>query len=1800
MTRVLLALILLLVVSIPGGMPLAHTAYQEPAPGSASEAVKAKALEVYGELPLLFIENQGQLDAEVRYYVKAAGQTIYLTDDGMVFDLTRYQREDADVPDPADRQAERLVFGLDFVGASESPTVQGRDRGKAVVNYFIGNDPQKWYADIRSYKEVVYQSIYPGIDLRLYGNAGLLEYEFIVAPGADVSDIALAYSGIDSLAIEGGELVAGTPLGETRQSQPYIYQQAGDQEVAVDGGFRLAGGNTYGFEVAAYNASYPIIIDPALLYSTYLGGVESGDPNYGYAIAVDASGCAYVTGYTQSDDFPARNAYDDSPRGSSDAFVTKLDATKSGDASLIYSTYLGGSGDEYGYGIAVDSSGSAYVTGHTQSGDFPTRNAYDDSHGGSFDAFVAKIDTTQSGDDSLVYSTYLGGSGYEYGYGIAVDSSGSAYVTGSTSSHDFPTLNPYQSANAGGSDAFVAKINTTQSGDDSLVYSTYLGGSGYEYGYGIAVDSSGSAYVTGSTSSHDFPTLNPYQSANAGGSDAFVAKIDTTKSGDQSLVYSTYVGGSGWDQGRGVAVDSSGSAYVTGHTQSGDFPTRNAYDDSLGGGSDAFATKIDTTKFADQSLIYSTYLGGSSGDSGYAIAIDATACAYITGSTWSHDFPARNAYDDSPRGSSDAFVTKLDATKSGDASLIYSTYLGGGMGRNYNDFGIAVAADSSGCAYVTGATHSTAFPIRNAYQATGGATMIDAFVTKIDTTKSGDASLVYSTYLGGSDHDGGGDIAVDSSGCAYVTGITKSTDFPTLNPYQAANAGGCDAFITKLSASGSALVYSTYLGGSARDGGGGSIAIDSSGCAYVSGTTASTDFPTLNAYQDANAGQSDAFITKLNASGSALVYSTYLGGSATDTAVGVALDPNGCAYVAGVTTSIDFPTHNPFQTDQGGIDLFVTKLNASGSALAYSTYLGGSGYDGYIGSSQRLGGIFGDIAVDRAGCAYVAGLTTSTDFPTHNAYDGTLHGPRDAFVTRLSASGTALDYSTYLGGSDEDYAMDIAADASGYAYVTGVTKSTDFPTRSPLQVWSGAYPDGDPFVSKVDTTSSGTPSLMFSTYLGGTTYDGGYGIAVDSSGSAYVTGFTKCGDFPTKNGYQPTRPPSGLSQYEAFLAKVDTSTVNNPPNIPSNPSPQDGATAVSANVTLSWAGGDPDPGDSMTYDVYFGRCALGYCYLSPLPLVSPGQAPTTYDPPGALLDNTRYYWKIVARDNHGAEAFGPLQWGFFTTSTPLSVTTEDATNIEAESTGANATFRATLNGNLASLGSGSTAAVWFYWGEDPSAGVGTCSYSTSPQTVDTTGPFSADLSGLQPGIIYWFGAVAAPFYASGDSICGAWRTFTTGVATVTGTGAVTFSPDAGAVTEAAAVAEATLPTAGKPDVTFPHGLFSFTISDIPVGSSVTVTLTLPSSVPQGIEYWKYDAVQGWLEVTSLLGDDDGDNVLTLTLTDGGPGDGDGVANGTIVDPGGPGVPAATPPGPGGGGGGGWKLPTHRTMTVDTPGRRTTARISSSGELLESVTLADDDNRFTLKLDKGAKITCAGGKAPERMELKAAGAQPPLGHAAIVGAAYEVNAYAHDYSSAACPVTISPSGRMGFAYAPDELPENTTSLTIAYYDADKGWVELETTYPGVTEAGVATADASHLTSFALLARLAPPAKFKVSNLTINPSQAQANEEVKVSITVTNTGGSSGNYDAVLKVNGQVEKTKRVSVAPGVASRAEFSVLEAEAGTYTVTIGGQTAGLTVLGADSSGAPSTGAVIAFIIMGIVALVTVVVILAFRRGAW
>jgi uncharacterized protein (TIGR03437 family) len=462
-----------------------------------------------------------------------------------------------------------------------------------------------------------------------------------------------------------------------------------------------------------------------------------------------------------------------------------------------------------------------------------------------------------------------------------------------------------------------------------LSYSTYLGGSGDDVATDIALDSSGNAYITGLTTSTNFPTRDPAQPNYGGGEiDAFIVKFNPAGT---SLVYATYLGGNNEDQALGIAVDPSGSAYVTGQTCSPNFPTRNAVQAVFGGFCDAFVTKLNAS---GSSVGYSTYLGGRENDPGFAIAVDPSGNAYVTGWTASANFPTKNPFQPMLGDVSDAFVTKLNAAGS---ELIFSTFLGGNSG----DFAHAVAVDSAGNAYVTGETRSSNFPTVNPLQPMKGGGG-DAFVTKFNAAGS---ALVYSTYLGGSCETEGWGIAIDASGSAYVTGTTCSTNFPTVNPFQAQFGGGQftrDAFVSKLNPAGTALVYSTYLGGSRNenDENQGAIAVDASGQAYVGGETSSTDFPLKSAWQSQRRGNSDFFITKFTAAGSAVVYSTYLGGSDEDGMFsgGMAVDAMGNVFVVGVTRSKDFPTTpgafqpSPTSDPARSLDATITKIAAVSSA----------------------------------------------------------------------------------------------------------------------------------------------------------------------------------------------------------------------------------------------------------------------------------------------------------------------------------------------------------------------------------------------------------------------------------------------------------------------------------------------------------------------------------------------------------------------------------------------------------------------------------------------------------------------------------------------------------------------------------------------------------------------------------------------------------------------------------------------------------------------------------------------------
>ena len=594
-------------------------------------------------------------------------------------------------------------------GANPGTLVEGAGRLTGRVSFLAGAE-ENWRTGLPIYGAVAYRGLYKGIDM-VYGGSGRnLKSEFVVAPGADPSRIRVRYIGAGEIRIDGdGALVIPLNGEVLREQAPELYQNRGGKRVAVEGRFQVGADGAIGFAIGEYDCSLPLVIDPVISYSTFLGGSGADAAN---ALAVDSTGAVYVAGFTESYNFPTLNPVQAANAGGNDVFVAKLNPAGN---ALVYATYLGGRGDDRAFGIAVDSTGAAYVTGWTQSANFPVRNAMQASLAGGQNAFLVKLTPTGNG---LAYSTYLGGNGSDSGNGIAVDSGGNAYVAGDTTSANFP-VSGFQKTYHGGQDVFVAKLNPSWR---SLVYSTYLGGGNFDHGAGIAVDSSGTAYITGSTTSTDFPVANAFQGINGGGQNAFVTRLSAD---GKSLLFSTFLGGSGGrtgypEAGQGIAIDSSGNAYVTGVTSSTNFPLMNPAQSTLNGSSDAFIAKMSATG----SLVYSTYLGGSGIDSGNAIAVDSSGNAYFAGYTYSIDLPVLSAVQPAigSIGSTDAFVGKLSAAGN---SLSFLTYLGG----NDSDTATGVAVDASGSVYVVGWTLSANFPVANAYQ-TSNAGNYGAFVTK--------------------------------------------------------------------------------------------------------------------------------------------------------------------------------------------------------------------------------------------------------------------------------------------------------------------------------------------------------------------------------------------------------------------------------------------------------------------------------------------------------------------------------------------------------------------------------------------------------------------------------------------------------------------------------------------------------------------------------------------------------------------------------------------------------------------------------------------------------------------------------------------------------------------------------------------------------------------------------------------------------------------------------------------------------------------------------------------------------------
>lgn len=841
-------------------------------------STNARTARNYALLPMSFEPNVGQASAPVQFISRGQGYTFFLAPAEAIVVLNG--APGANTPGSAGHSP---VIRLHFVGANPHASAAGLDALPGRSNYFLGDNPAQWRTGIPQYGRVLVRDIYPGVNLVFYGGAKdssaegkvsrSLEWDLTAAPGADVTrarfNVTVDGKPARLRFAENGDLVLMTRAGDVRLRKPNVYQPAeGTANLSAAGAaipadrttggravashYRLLADGTVAFVLRRYDPAKPVVIDPALLYATYLGG-SGGDQGLG--LAIDGSGNAYVTGLTNSTNFPTQGPYQTANGGQADAFITKI---APGGTSLVYSTYLGGSSFDKGTAIVVDGSGNAYVTGYTSSNNFPTTTGvFQTTYGGNGNAFVAELNPAGA---QLVYSTYLGGSGGDFGQGIAIDSAGDAYVTGSTQSANFPVANAYQGTIKGGSDAFVSELNPAGA---SLVFSTYVGGAAADTAQAIAVDGSGNIFVAGYTYSTDFPTASALQAQNGGQSDAFLFKMKPSGAG---LVFSTYLGGSGIDRAFGLALDGSGNVYLAGDTQSTDFPvTSSALQAANAGQDDGFAAKVNA---GGGSMAYATYLGGSGIDQANGIAVDGSGNAYVTGFTQSTDFPLLTPFQAAFGGGAcamgncpDAFLTKLNTS----GGMVYSSYLGG----NAADYGQAVKVDGAGNAYVTGSTGSANFPtVAGGAQAAFGGTgsFGNAFVAQITAA---DQPALSANPLGLSFGNQDQNLASTAqtvlltnagSQPVTITGITVTSDFSQTNTCTAplaAAGGACTINVTFTPATVAALTGTLTITSNAP---GSPLSVQMSG-AGVTATPAATLNPATLTFPDTVVGATSAALT---------------------------------------------------------------------------------------------------------------------------------------------------------------------------------------------------------------------------------------------------------------------------------------------------------------------------------------------------------------------------------------------------------------------------------------------------------------------------------------------------------------------------------------------------------------------------------------------------------------------------------------------------------------------------------------------------------------------------------------------------------------------------------------------------------------------------------------------------------------------------------------------------------------------------------------------------------------------------
>jgi photosystem II stability/assembly factor-like uncharacterized protein len=937
--------------SLPPPTAADQTAVTQPTT-TLNPETKARLADNFGKLPLSFEINKGQVDQVVKFLAHGTGYDLFLTSTEAVLRVHKPRPPQADKsketdprkkPDANANVREGTVLRLKLLGANATSKTEGQDELPGKVNYFTGNDPEKWHRDVPTYKKALFKDVYPGIDVVYYGNQHELEYDFVLAPRANPKLIRFTVEGADKTRLDKtGSLRLSLKHGEVSLNKPVIYQVDEKGNRREIKGEYVVKGNEVRFKLEQFDSSKPLIIDPVLSYSTLLGS-SSNDSATG--IAVDSVGSAYVTGQTESTSFPTTAGSFKSTSTRSGAFVTKLNPAGS---ALVYSTYLSGEGFTSAFAIDVDSAGNAHVTGQTSASDFPTVNGLKTTSN-----FFKTTDAAANWNNQ---NSGLTGSVSA----IAVARSAPNTIYAASQSGIFHSTDAgvtwTRSPGTGLQGSSFANVMAVDPSTASIVYL------GQSFGVFKSVDG-GNTWAALNSSPLNFSSINAIAIDPSTPATIYVGTgsgVFKSTNGGSTWILQNNFGVAGTPNVRALAIDpTTPSTIYAGTFGNGVFKTINgggiwtAMNNGMGGSSPTNVSAIIIDP-ATPTTLYTGH-GFSFSDGGINKSVNG-------GTSWT---PLTN-------GVPNAGVIAMAATSSGIYAAITNS---GGVIKTSNG-GTSWTNVISGLwslSVQTLATHPTNAAI--VYAGTTGSGVQDAFITKLNASGSG---LLFSTLLGGSRDESGNGIAVDSSGNIAVAGHTGSTNFPVVNavkPSVTLNAGCSTGYVTKVNPSGPSYTFSTYLGGAQCDVAH-AVAIDSSNNVYVTGRTGSTDFPTANAFQPALAGpqfNSDAFVSKLTPAG-AFVYSTYLGGNGSDAGFAITADASGNAYVTGFTSSSDFPTKNPIQASNAGsgfaTDVFVTKFNSQGSALVYSTYLGGTGNDTGRG-----------IALDSANNAYIAGFTESLDFP---------------------------------------------------------------------------------------------------------------------------------------------------------------------------------------------------------------------------------------------------------------------------------------------------------------------------------------------------------------------------------------------------------------------------------------------------------------------------------------------------------------------------------------------------------------------------------------------------------------------------------------------------------------------------------------------------------------------------------------------------------------------------------------------------------------------------------------------------